>query len=43
MIFCLKNIDSFSYTDPLKKRSKNISTSVTGLVDAFHAEGNFQN
>jgi len=40
MIFCLKNIESFSYTDPLLKRGKHISTSVTGLIDAFHAEGN---
>ena len=35
MIHCLQNIESLSYTDPLLKRQKTISNSVTGLVDAF--------
>lgn len=35
MIHCLQNIESLSYADPLLKRQKTISNSVTGLVDAF--------
>lgn len=38
MIHCLQNIESMSYSDPLMKRQKQVSVSVTGLVDAFQEE-----
>lgn len=39
MLYCLQNIDSLNYNDPLTKRSRQIQTSVTGLVDAFQTGG----
>lgn len=35
MIYCIQNIDTFSYTDPTEKRAKIIGVSVPSFVDAF--------
>lgn len=37
MIFCIQNIESFSYNDPLEKRAKIMGTSVNSFVDAFQS------
>ena len=38
MVYCLKNIHSLSYSNPLVPRQNVISTQVTGLVDAFQVQ-----
>lgn len=35
ILYCLQNIESLSYSDPLQKRARHITTQVNGLVDAF--------
>ena len=41
MIYCIQNIDTFSYTDPTEKRAKIIGVSVPSFVDAFQGQGGF--
>lgn len=40
MLYCIKNIESMSYSDPMKKRSTVVTSAVTGLADAFTPEPN---
>lgn len=35
ILYCLQNIESLSYSDPMQKRARHITTQVNGLVDAF--------
>lgn len=41
MIYCIQNIDSFSYTDPTEKRAKIIGVTVPSFVDAFQGQAGF--
>ena len=38
LIYCIQNVETFSYTNPMEKRARVISSNVHSFVDAFQVQ-----
>jgi hypothetical protein len=38
LIYCISNVETFSYTNPIEKRARVITSNVPSFVDAFQVQ-----